>query len=85
VGTLEAAKLEGMMVASRLYLQAVADYIRETVPEDHRRPILLKVGAAMAELLDVSWTLYERYPELNPDPPGPHGGAGGSRDPEAQR
>jgi len=63
----EAAKLEGMMTASRMYLQVIADYIRDNVPEDHRRPFLVKVGTAMAELLDVSWTLHDMYPDLDPD------------------
>jgi len=74
LGKVEAAKLEGMMVGSRIYLQAVSDYIRDTVPEDHRRPFLLKIGTAMAELLDISWTLYEMHPDVTPDPAGPHGG-----------
>jgi hypothetical protein len=64
---LAAAKLEGMMVASRRHLQALADHIRDNVPEDHRRPFLVKVGTAMAELLDVSWTLHDMYPDLDPD------------------
>jgi hypothetical protein len=63
----EAAKLEGMMAASRMYLKAIADYIRDNVPEAHRRPFLVKVGTAMAELLDVSWTLHDMYPDLDPD------------------
>ena len=73
MGKTEAAKLEGMMAASRMYLQAVADYIRDTVPEDNRRPFLLKIGGAMAELLDISWALYEMHPDVNPNPAGSHG------------
>jgi len=73
-----------MMVATRMYLQAVADYIRDAVPEDHRRPFLLKVGTAMAELLDVSWALYEMHPDINPDPAHRHGGTTGSPPPGKQ-
>ena len=65
----EAAKLEGMLVASRLSLQAVADHIRETVvPEERRRPFLLRIGTAMAELGDISWEIYAEHPSLNPHP-----------------
>ena len=64
---LAAAKLEGMIVSSRMHLHAVAEYIRDTVPDEHRRAFLVKVGTAMAELLDVSWTLHDMYPDLDPD------------------
>ena len=36
----------------------------------------------MAEMLDVSWALYEAYPDLNPDPADPRGGTGGQGYPD---
>jgi hypothetical protein len=67
VEKLAAAKLEGMIGSSRMHLHAVAEFIRDTVPEEHRRAFLVKVGTAMAELLDVSWALHDMYPDLDPD------------------
>jgi hypothetical protein len=61
-----AAKLEGMMVASRMYLHAVADYVRENIPEHQRRTIMLKIGAASAELIDVSRMIHDEHPDLDP-------------------
>jgi len=63
-----AARLEGMLLGSRALLLSVADFVRENAPEGDRQPMVLKIGAAMAELLDLSWAIYERYPGLNPYP-----------------
>ncbi|MCA0303817.1 MAG: hypothetical protein LCH95_15535 [Proteobacteria bacterium] len=64
----DAAKLEGLLLGGRLHLHAIADHVRDHVPEEDRRAWLLKIGTAMAELLQVSWTLYERHPGLDPYP-----------------
>ncbi len=61
-----AAKLEGMMLGSRMLLQSIADFVRENVPEQDRHTIALKIGTAMTELLDVSWLIYDQHPSLNP-------------------
>ncbi len=61
-----AARLEGMMLGSRMLLQSVADFGRENVPEQDRHAIALKIGTAMTELLDVSWLVYDQHPSLNP-------------------
>jgi len=63
-----AAKLEGMMLGSRMLLQSVADFVRENVPEQDRRAVAIKVGTAMAELLEVSWMIYDQHPGLDPYP-----------------
>ena len=63
-----AAKLEGMLLGSRMLLQSVADFVRENVPEQERYPIALKIGTAMAELLDISWMIYDQHPGLDPYP-----------------
>ena len=63
-----AAKLDGMMIGSRMLLQSVADFVRENVPEQERYPIALKIGTAMAELLEISWMIHDQHPSLNPDP-----------------
>ena len=62
----KAATLEGMALASRLFLQSLADYVRENVPDRQHRAIILKIGTAMAELLDISRMIYDEHPGLNP-------------------
>jgi hypothetical protein len=62
----KAATLEGMVLASRLLLQAIADYVRENVPDQQRRGIMLKIGTATAELIDISRMIYDEHPVLNP-------------------
>ena len=64
----KAATLEGMMRASRMLLQSFADYIRENVPDRQCRDMMLKIGSAMAELIDVSRMIYDEHPALNPHP-----------------
>ncbi len=64
----DAAKLEGMLLGGRLHLHAIADHVRDHVPEQDRRAWLLRIGTAMTELLQISWALYERHPGLNPYP-----------------
>ena len=64
----KAAMLEGMVVLTRATLQGVADHVRDHVPEEYRREMMLKIGTAMAELTDVSWMLHARYPVLDPYP-----------------
>jgi hypothetical protein len=62
----KAATLEGMALASRMFLQSLADYVRENAPDEQRRAIILKIGTAMAELLDISRMIYDEHPGLNP-------------------
>jgi hypothetical protein len=61
-----AVRLEGMLIASRRYLEAVADQVRETVPKNKRRKALLKIGRALTELVDISGEIYKEHPEANP-------------------
>ena len=61
-----AAKLEGMLVASRLLLESFSDFIRENVPTDKRRTMMIKLGRAMSELVDVSRMIYDEHPDLDP-------------------
>jgi hypothetical protein len=68
MGKETAAKLEGMMLGSRMLLQSVADFVRENVPEQERHAVAIKIGTAMAELLDVSWMIHDQHPSLNPHP-----------------
>jgi hypothetical protein len=63
-----AAKLDGMMIGSRMLLQSVADFVRDNVPEQERCAVALKIGTAMAELLEISWMIHDQHPSLNPYP-----------------
>ena len=57
---------KGWHLASRMFLQSFADYVRENVPDQQRRAIILKIGTAMAELIDISRMIYDEHPGLNP-------------------
>jgi hypothetical protein len=61
-----AAELEAMLMATRQPLQALADHVRENVPGERRREVMIKIATAMAELIDVSRMIYEEFPELDP-------------------
>jgi hypothetical protein len=61
-----AAKLEGMMLASRSQLQYVAELVRVQVPPPQQRIIMLKIAAALAELIDVSRAIHDEHPHLDP-------------------
>jgi hypothetical protein len=62
-----AGKIEGMLSAARRQLELVAAELRETTPVKKRRPLILKIGTAMTELVELSWDIYDEHPELNPD------------------
>jgi len=64
----KAAILEGMAVASRMFLQSLAEHVRENVPDPQRRAMMLKIGTAMSELIDISRMLYDEHPSLDPYP-----------------
>jgi hypothetical protein len=64
----KAAMLEDMLVISRDMLQGLADHVRDSVPVEQRREMLIKIGTAMTELLDISWMLHAEHPALNPYP-----------------
>ena len=64
----KAAILEGMVVMSRATLQGLADHVRDNVPTEIRREIMLKIGTAMAELSEISWMIHKEHPILNPYP-----------------
>jgi hypothetical protein len=61
-----AAKVEGMLAAARIYLEAIADPLREAASESRRRPLMHKLGKALSELRDISLEIYEEHPEINP-------------------
>ena len=62
----KAATLDGMMRASRMLLEAMAGYVRESVPEDQQQKVMMKIGTALGELTDISWMVYDEHPHLNP-------------------
>lgn len=64
----KAAMLEGMVVLTRATLQGVADHVRDNVPDEYRREMLIKIGTAMTELLEISWMIHKEHPVLNPYP-----------------
>jgi hypothetical protein len=61
-----AAKLEGMILASRAQLEHVAEFVRTQVPAPQRRTIMLKVAAALGELVHISWAIHDEHAHLNP-------------------
>lgn len=63
-----AAKLEGMIVGSRMMLESIAAFVCDRVPEEEREAIALKLGGALAELLYISWALHDSHPSLDPFP-----------------
>lgn len=61
-----AAKLEGMMLASRAQLEHIADFVRTQVPAPQQRTIMLKIAAALTELVHISWEIHDEHAPLNP-------------------
>lgn len=61
-----ACKIEGMMIASRAYLEALADAVGQTLSTEERRNYIKKIGCAITELIDASRMLYDAHPDLDP-------------------
>ena len=63
-----AARIDGMLVAVRHSIEfLIAEELRNASPPEKQLPRMQKIGIALAELLDLSWEIYEEHPELNPD------------------
>ena len=61
-----AEKLEEMMLASRAQLENIAEVVREQVPAPQQRTIMLKIAAALGELIHVSRMIHDEHADLNP-------------------
>ncbi|HXU59312.1 MAG TPA: hypothetical protein VN710_11200 [Verrucomicrobiae bacterium] len=62
-----AGKIEGMLIAVRHSIEfVIADDLRKATPPEKLRNRMLKLGRALAELIDLSRELYDEHPELNP-------------------
>ena len=61
-----AARLEGMLIGSRGHLEMLAAHIRDAVPAERRRELLLKIGWALSDLVDISREIYKEHPKVNP-------------------
>ncbi|WP_395713508.1 hypothetical protein [Reyranella sp.] len=61
-----APQLEGMDDGVPRIVAGGADYVRENAPDSECRDVMLKIGAAMAELCDISRMIYAEHPALNP-------------------
>ena len=61
-----AEKLEEMMLASRAQLENIAEVVRAHVPAPQQRTIMLKIAAALGELIYVSRMIHDEHAHLNP-------------------
>jgi len=61
-----AEKLEGMLLASRAQIEQIAELVRTEVPAPQTRAVMLKIAAALAELIYVSRMIHDEHPHLNP-------------------
>jgi hypothetical protein len=61
-----AAKLEGMMLASRAQIEHIAEFVRLQVPAPQQRAIMLKIAAALTELIHISRVIHDEHAHLNP-------------------
>lgn len=61
-----AARLDGMLMAVRAELDGVAHFMKEDLSEEEYTELILSIGRAMAELIDISTALHERFPDILP-------------------
>ena len=62
-----AGRIEGMLRAARHNIESlIANELRIASPPEKQRHRMTKLGAVLAELLDLSREIYEEHPELNP-------------------
>jgi hypothetical protein len=63
-----AARLDGMLIAARGQIAAIADPLRVAAAPERLQDLMLKLGTAMSELLDISWEIHDEDPDLDPEP-----------------
>lgn len=61
-----AGRIEGLLFASRKFIEIAAEELRVATSGARRIELTVKIGRALAELLDVSRDIYAEHPKLNP-------------------
>jgi len=61
-----AGKIEGMLVASRRFIEIAAEELSAATSGAKKIELGVKMGHAIADLIDVSREIYVEHPKLNP-------------------
>lgn len=61
-----AGKIEGMLVASRRFIEIAAEELRVATSGVKKLELGVKIGDALSSLLDISREIYAEHPKLNP-------------------
>jgi hypothetical protein len=68
-----ALRIDGMLIAIRGNLDAIALYAKNNCTEAEFKRIARQIGATMGETIDISTALYKEHPDIVPrelQPPG---------------
>jgi hypothetical protein len=61
-----AGKIEGLLMAARKFLEFVAEELRVATSGAKKIELGVKIGHALADLIDISREIYAEHPKLNP-------------------
>ena len=68
-----AIRLDGMVMGARGNLDGIAHYMKNNLSPDEYANYIPSIGQAMGVLVDISFSLHERFPGITPKeliPPG---------------
>jgi hypothetical protein len=61
-----AIRVDGMLIGVRGALDGVAHYMKNNFNPQEYDALVIHVGGAMAELIDISTSLHKQFPEIVP-------------------
>jgi hypothetical protein len=61
-----ALRIDGMLIAIRGNLDGVAHYVMDNCTEVEFKRIVRRIGASMAEMIELSNALHQEHPDIVP-------------------
>ena len=61
-----ALRIDGMLIGVRGCLDGLAYYMKDNVPSDEYATLILLVGSAMADTVELSSRLHATFPDITP-------------------
>jgi hypothetical protein len=61
-----AIRIDGMLLGVRGNLDGIAHYMKNNLSEDEYTKLVKSIGQSMSALVDLSMSLYSRFPDIIP-------------------
>jgi hypothetical protein len=62
-----AIRIDGMLIGVRGNLDGIAHYMRNNLTQNEYNSLINHIGESMGELIEISRSLHEQFPDIVPD------------------